>query len=256
MVYENHKKIVICYSHPKQDSNQIKPKEFIAWAKSDIRGGDNRGRGNALGNIKKAIHSRIDEIIASTHLVYAKDWLWRKIYTEDKLFILRKIGIKKTAIAAIITDNRNTYEHKYLLLSFREIEAYCESADLWLEDSYRNYNFGRIGIFDLPVYEVVKEDDVITKIVLTDEYKDTFYFWDYKRSFFKTSKDRSLHVTVLKDLLWKDILSLEKGFIKSLKNKEIHYLSQSEMTKIFKMYDKKVNRRFVGFLKTGTHVTL
>jgi len=256
MVYEEHKKIVICYTPPKQEGNQIEPNEFLAWAKSDINAGGKRGRGNALGNIKKAIHSRIDEIIASTHLVFARNWYWRKLYTEDKLSILRKIGVGRTAIAKIITDNRNTYEHRYILPSFDEIRAYCDIVDLWLEDSYRNNNFGRIGIFDLPVYEVVKDGEVIKKIILSDEYKDIIYFWDYKRSLFKTSKDRSLDTTALKDLAWKDILNLEKGLIKSLRKKEIHYLPQSDLTKVFKMYDQKVNRRFVGFLKTGIHVTL
>ncbi len=70
MDYKEHRKIVICYNPPKQESNQIETNEFLAWAKSDIKAGEKRGRGNALGNIKKAIHSRIDEIIASTPLVF------------------------------------------------------------------------------------------------------------------------------------------------------------------------------------------
>ena len=64
--------------------------KFLAWAKTDLKGSEKRARGNALSNIKKAIHSRIDEIINSTHIVYAKDWDPR-IGTVDKLEILKKL---------------------------------------------------------------------------------------------------------------------------------------------------------------------
>jgi len=256
MDYTTQRNIVICYIPSEQESNQVKPIEFLAWAKSDIKAGDRRGRGNALGNIKKAMHSRIDEIITSTHLHFAKDWSWKKLYTEDKLSILRQIGVEKTSIAKITTDIRNKYEHSYIVPSADDIRAYCDIVDLWLEDSYKKYNFGRIGIFDLPIYDIIKEGEVVKKIVLTDDYKDITYFWDYKHSLFKTSKKKPSKITTLKDLGWKEILALEKGFIKNLRNREIHYLSQPNLTKVFKIYDEKVKRKFVGFLKVGTHVTL
>ncbi len=90
MEYENHKKIVICYPQPKLDKSQISPKEFLKWAKSDLKKSqDKRALGNALGNIKKAIHSRIDEIINSTHIVLGSGWDWQSFPANQKLNILK-----------------------------------------------------------------------------------------------------------------------------------------------------------------------
>jgi len=256
MVYKSHKKIVICYPHPKQDSNQIQPKEFIAWAKSDIKGADKRGRGNALGNIKKAIHSRIDEIINSTHLVFASDWKWKEITTEKKLFILKNIGVEGEDIAKIITEHRNKYEHQYISPPLDTIRFYRKATELWLKESYEKYHFNRIGLFDLPVYEIITDRDNVKKIVLSNKYKSITYFWDRKKEYVKTSKDKTKTVKELRTMTWKDILSLEKGCIKKLRSKEIYSLSQSGLTKVFNMYNKHARTSFHGFFKTGIHVVL
>jgi len=111
------KYITICYPHLRTGTNKssiIGPSDFLSWAKSDLKGGDKRSIGNALSNIKKAIHSRIDEIIGLTHVAYAKDWKYL-ISTEDKLAILKTIGIGYRSIVSIITKIRNDYEHKYIL---------------------------------------------------------------------------------------------------------------------------------------------
>ena len=46
----------------------VTPREFLEWANLDLKESDNRARGNALGNIKKSIHCRIDEIIYETSI--------------------------------------------------------------------------------------------------------------------------------------------------------------------------------------------
>ena len=138
-MYEEEIEIVLCYPPVKIDRNQVKPNEFLKWAISDLKGGDKRSHGNALGNIKKAIHSRIDEIINSTHLVFCCDWKWKDITTEIKLKILKDLGIGRGDIARVITEERNTYEHRYILPSLSTIRAYREIAELWLNESYKKY---------------------------------------------------------------------------------------------------------------------
>lgn len=256
MVYEKEKKIVLCYHPPKIDRNQVKPMEFLQWAKSDLNGGDKRSRGNALGNIKKAIHSRIDEIINSTHLVFGRDWNWKVITTEIKLKILKDLGIGRGDIARVITEERNTYEHQYILPPLSTIRAYRDIAELWLKESYEEFNFSRIAMFGLPAYEVIFGGDEIKKIVLSNEYKGITYFWDRKKECHQTSNNKSVTVTKYGSLTWKDILSLEKGCIKGLKGKEIYNLSQSDLTRIFNTYNKKAMTTYFGFFKPGIHITL
>lgn len=256
MVYEEEKEIVLCYPQAKIDRNQVKPREFLQWAISDLSGGDKRSRGNALVNIKKAIHSRMDEIINSTHLVFGHDWNWKAITTEIKLKILKDLGIGRGNIAKVITEERNTYEHQYILPSLSTIRAYRDIAELWLNESYEKYYFSRIAIFGLPTYEVIVEGSGINKIVLSNEYKGITYFWDRKKECHQSSKNKSVTVKKYGSLTWKDILSLEKGCIKRLGGKEIYNLSQSNLTKIFKLYNQKAMSNYYGFLKPGIHIKL
>ncbi len=71
---------------------QIRPKEFIDWAVQDVRAGGRRGQANALGNLKRALHARMDEIIEQTRVSAAADWPPRPT-TEDKLAVLKKLGV-------------------------------------------------------------------------------------------------------------------------------------------------------------------
>ena len=194
------------------------------------------------------------EIINSTHIVLGSGWDWHSFPANQKLNILKELGIGRRSIAKIVTEHRNTYEHQYVLPSKNTIEGHLDSTDLWLNESYTKYFFTRIGLFDLPVYEVITEGDEIKKIVLSNEYKSFIYFWDHKKEFIQTAKDKTKTVKDLKAMRWEEILSLEKGCIKRLRNKEIYSLSQPNLTKIFNIYNKKAAKRYYGFFKPGIHV--
>lgn len=44
------------WSPQETNNSTINAIEFLLWAKTDLKGNDKRSIGNALGNIKKAIH--------------------------------------------------------------------------------------------------------------------------------------------------------------------------------------------------------
>ena len=110
------KLINICYPIRTLSNRLVSSQEFLSWAKSDLKGGDRRAMGNALSNIKKSIHSRIDEILSLSHLSFGKDWNSRAT-TDEKIALLKKLNIEHTSIVKIITKIRNTYEHQYILPS-------------------------------------------------------------------------------------------------------------------------------------------
>jgi len=188
--------------------------------------------------------------------VLGSGWDWHLFTTNQKLNILKELGIGRRSIAKIVTEHRNTYEHQYILPSKNTIQGHIDAADLWLDESYAKYFFNRIGLFDLPVYEVITEGDEIKKIVLSNEYKSIIYFWDHKKECIQTAKDKTKTIKGLKAMSWEDILSLEKGCIKRLRNKEVYSLSQTNLTKIFNIYTKKAMTRYHGFFKPGIHVAL
>ena len=236
MIKEEKKYISICY--PASDiPNIIKPLEFLAWAKTDLKGSEKRARGNALSNIKKAIHSRIDEIINSTHIVYAKDWDPR-IGTVDKLEILKKLDIGYTSIVKIITEIRNAYEHKYILPTKEITRAYYEATELWLNNSYDKIITARLGIVNLPILSINSDNNRnIHEIAVTD-YVNIIYFWDRKKYIIKTRKNRENDIRKMNDLSWKAILEIEKKHIKKInKTKDFYYLTQKNLTKLFNFYN-------------------
>src|SRR6266566_9261738 len=107
---------------------RVKPQEFLAWAERDLSSGDERGRGNALGNVKKALHSRVDEIIAKTHVRFTSDWDLKRVTTERKLDVIRQLGIQHEAIVDVMTSARNEYEHDYIVPTARIVRAHLHAA--------------------------------------------------------------------------------------------------------------------------------
>jgi hypothetical protein len=253
------KYITICYPHLRTGINKssiIAPSDFLSWAKSDLKGSDKRAIGNALSNIKKAIHSRIDEIIGLTHVAYAKDWKCF-ISTEDKLAILKTIGIGYRSIVSIITNIRNDYEHKYILPNIDTARAYCETAELWMGNSIKEHSIGRLGICNLPVSSVVADEDRnILKLTIADyDYVDIYYFWDTERILIGTTLDRRNDTKPLNQLAYKEILAREGKYIKEVKKSgNFYFLSQKNITKLFNYYDKKLNRKR-GFFSIGSCLT-
>lgn len=133
------------------DSRRVAPKEFLAWAEKDLAAGDRRGLGNSLGNIKKSLHSRIDQVIAKTHVRFTRDWNPKRATTEQKLDIIRELGLQHEAIVDFLTSVRNDYEHDYVLPTARVLRAHLHAAQLWIERSYAAYEFHPVGFADLPL---------------------------------------------------------------------------------------------------------
>jgi hypothetical protein len=130
---------------------RIKSQEFLTWAERDLSGGDERGRGNALGNVKKALHSRVDEIIGKTHVRFTSDWRPKRVTTEQKLDIIRRLGMQHEAIIGVMTSDRNEYEHDYIVPTIDIVRAHLHAAQLWIEKSYAAYEFHSLALVDIPL---------------------------------------------------------------------------------------------------------
>jgi hypothetical protein len=138
--------------------DQVAPREFLAWAEKDLASGDKRGRGNALGNVKKALHSGVDEIIAKTHVRFTNDWNAKRVTTEQKLNIVRQLGVQHEAVVDVMTFDRNEYEHAYIVPPARIIQGHLHAAQLWLEKSYSTYEFSLLGFVGLPLLGIYTGD--------------------------------------------------------------------------------------------------
>jgi hypothetical protein len=137
---------------------RVKPGQFLTWAEKDLAGGDERGRGNALGNVKKALHSRVDEIIAKTHVRFTSDWHPKRVTTEQKLDVIRQLGMQHEAIIDVMTSDRNDYEHHYIVPSAQVVRAHLHAAQLWMEKSYAAYEFLPLGFGGLPLLGIATQE--------------------------------------------------------------------------------------------------
>src|SRR5438552_14088133 len=106
------------------DPKFVAPAEFLSWALTDLKGSGRRNLGNALGNIKRALHGKIDELVGRTRVQQCHDWKNRNTPTDDKLEVLKSLGIEHRAVLKLITESRNDFEHTYLLPSLTEVQAY------------------------------------------------------------------------------------------------------------------------------------
>jgi hypothetical protein len=244
------KHINICYPVPICPKKVVTPQDFLSWAKSDLKGSERRARGNALSNIKKTIHSRIDEILNLSHIVYSKDWDTRA-KTDAKINILKKLNIEHTAIVKIITKIRNEYEHQYILPSdINEIVAYYETTELWLNHSYNTIVNSRLALVNLPVISVESDNNREIKSIefpMYVENVDILYFLDIKKTLKKLSRLDRDKSEKMNDLSMSEYIHLEKQHLKKSSQVETYFLSQSKITKVFNTYKKTLQKVKYGF---------
>ncbi len=211
-------KIVGRYEAECADSRRVSPKEFLDWAEKDLAAGDKRGQGNSLGNVKRALHSRIDQIIAKTHVQFTKDWNPKRMTTDQKLDIIRELGIQHEAIVDVLTAVRNDYEHDYVVPTARAIRAHLHAAQLWLEKSYAAYEFRSVGFAHLPLLGIgtgaKRPNGSAISIVRFGEPQRVVCFRVAMKCVLTIHPDGAEETVEFKSLSAKEMLQLEAPFIR------------------------------------------
>ena len=227
----------------RDNSSKISPKEFLSWAEKDLKSQDKRARGNALSNIKKALHARLDEIIAKTHLRFSHDWNARNFTTDNKLEVIRKIGIKHDAIVNLITVIRNKYEHQYIVPSLDVVRAHQGTCDLWLEKSYSVYEFHSIGFVNLPLIGLgsgmMKANGSVINHTKFDVPTKVIYFWNSKKSLVTILPNGTIEQKYYSAFSCKEMLRFEAPLIRKYFNSSSgSAYNQASLTEIYGRYRK------------------
>ena len=244
------KLINICYPIHTSSKRVVPSHEFLSWAKSDLKGGDRRAMGNALSNIKKSIHSRIDEILSLSHISCSSAWDSRAT-TDKKIALLKKLNVEHTSIVKMFTKIRNVYEHQYILPSdLTDIKAYYETTELWLNHSKKNLIRSRLGLINLPVYTVECDSDRIVTAIEFPKYVDRFnivYFRENKNIVAILTKNNREQTEKMKEVEIAKFIEWEKKHLKISDKTELYYLTAGNLTKVFKTYKKTLDKRKYGF---------
>lgn len=120
----------------------ITPSEFLSFARQDLEEDSERGGINAIGNAKRSIGCRADEILTLSNLKsFSSRHKWGLPY---KLLVLQKLGISAPDVLRdYITSKRNLIEHEYVRPSREETrhlagitELFLSATDKYVEKGY------------------------------------------------------------------------------------------------------------------------
>ncbi|MCB2297051.1 hypothetical protein [Clostridium tagluense] len=143
---------------------EVKPEEFLEYAKDDIKLKEQKGLIDAMSNAKRAIECQIDSIISILGYDY-KIFDSRNSYLETKKFIkeyfkeevvdgltdriklLQVLNIAPTFLISKIRNLRNKVEHEYIMPTYQEVKESIEIAELFINSSMRKISISNRAIY-------------------------------------------------------------------------------------------------------------
>jgi len=154
----------------------ITPKDFLRFAKQDLKQNDERGFINSLTNSKRAIDCQVDEVLEKIGIKHndfnleIKDFLKPFDLDKDipiKLGIINVLNLAPSLLIAKTRTFRNKLEHIYQKPTAREVKEALDVADLFIRSVEGKFT------------------SLLTEFGLTDEknYEDDTH-WDFKNGLF------------------------------------------------------------------------
>ena len=108
----------------------LRPKDFLNFAESDLNNICSHGSINALTNIKRAIDCQLDSLLYAFGLLeISKENRWSFPYKSE---LLTKIGVVSPRILKKINQKRNLLEHDYAKPDAEQVEDALDIANLFL----------------------------------------------------------------------------------------------------------------------------
>ena len=109
---------------------EIKPKNFIEFAKADLKSKSIRSLINALSNTKRALDCQLDGILYTLgYYKESKKLRWNFI---DKLEFLEKLNIVSPVFLKKINRNRNLLEHEFKCPEKEDVEEAIDITDFFI----------------------------------------------------------------------------------------------------------------------------
>jgi hypothetical protein len=231
----------------------ITPEQFMEWAKRDLDSGDRRAAVNALSNVKRAVHAKVDEVLWALRVEYSRDWPGQP-GIDDKLKALKRIKVPTSAIVKVLTERRNWLEHRYRPPRLDDVRSDVEAANLWLEKSAL-YPRSRIVIGGLPttLFSTIHSSKRQKEGVQVESAPPVrvVFFWDARRQVVEMQPDGSVVETPFSDLGWKELIDAQRPFILD----SGHVVPRRLATRIFRAYEKWVSEGKARAIKLSTPFT-
>lgn len=110
------------------DGETVSAQEYLAYAKEDLKGEDNRALINAFGNAKRSIHKLVDDLIFQ----YGLSGYSRRSSFPQKLQLLSGLEIVSPFVLSALNVDRNAVEHDYVAPSLKRTREAVDVAELLL----------------------------------------------------------------------------------------------------------------------------
>ncbi|MFD3929800.1 hypothetical protein [Streptomyces sp. NPDC058614] len=110
------------------ENETVSAQEYLAYAKEDLKGDDNRALINAFGNAKRSIHKLVDDLIFQ----YGLSSYCRRSSFPQKLQALSEMEIVSPFVLSALNVDRNAVEHDYVAPSLKRTREAVDVAELLL----------------------------------------------------------------------------------------------------------------------------
>ncbi|MFA4848154.1 MAG: hypothetical protein WC626_00355 [Methanoregula sp.] len=117
----------------------LKPNDFLRFAKNDLKANYEHHLINSLTNIKRTIDCQIDSIFVGLGINTKKSETEHWNFPE-KIDILNKLGILSPEILGIINTQRNDLEHRYSNPNEKNVKLALDIAQLFLKYTEKYLN--------------------------------------------------------------------------------------------------------------------
>ena len=184
----------------------LKPEDYLSFAKIDIQSKDTRGAINALTNAKRAIDCQVDFVMRAigynehdkTLKSIVKGFIARSNLGSDvkdillKFKLLLSLNLVPIKLISKVRYLRNTIEHEYVFISIHEAEEAIELAELFIR-TIQGRGFGDFSF---------RTDNNLNCRSLNFVFFNDKGFYRYQIGFGTDCIDANLGIEITTDSIW------------------------------------------------------
>jgi hypothetical protein len=180
------KRASISWNFREEKIFEIEPKEYLQYAKLDLKEKTKKALLNSIMNSKRAIDCQIDSIC------FNLGNLNKRLNFPEKIVFLRKIGIISPNILKKINKIRNLMEHEYKIPNKSDVEDAVDIADLFLASTEKFireiYNLSFDVSMNINLRKIEKGVLTTWEIILKYKKKEKDFIIEFGKNNFRITK--------------------------------------------------------------------
>jgi hypothetical protein len=154
----------------------LQPKDYLNFSEKDLKSTDTRSLVNSIGNIKRALECRSDELLHAWGYITITER--QKFELAEKLQLLSRIGVISPLVLKRIDVYRGDIETNYKEPSKDDVMDYYSVVSLFIKYTDRILHIGEVQILN----ELQPEDSVLISVDEGNKtIRITYVFFDISK---------------------------------------------------------------------------